>query len=313
MRIPDLSYWGSDEKFDSLIFFAQIMDEMLFDYTLDSYKAPIYNSFRLCHELIRTINDAKDREKDDIKIVNSIIKELIHQISRDPVALSLLDQKHNKDTRNIILKEINEAKSYSSLENLIIPLINLFEVSYLNEVKVQLKKAILNNDDPRNIAILSRILVSELLMVGYSKEYIYSRTNSYFFLKKFFSNPQDIENYISKYLDFFSGELKKWKIIIRGNSDFKYLKGIEETFVKILENKPTVQTSWIGEKDFFENEMKEYPYFIIFEEIEAIDQNQARKDAIYRLEFVNCLLSYSTYYLFLEWDTNVLIYRKSLM
>lgn len=312
MRVPDLSKWDNSKNIEGLLFFAQRMNEMLFDYTLDSYKAPILNSHRLCLELKDTISNLKNREKDNMNLVNSIVKELNNQMSQDPIALELLDKEHKKLTREAILKELDQSKSFYSLENSITPLIKLFEKSYFEEIKRQLKQAIVNNEEPTKIDRLSSIFVSELLMIGYSKNYLYLRVNKFFFTSKTFFHEQKIEKYIDSFLHYFQKEQQKWKIIIRGGQNFKYFKEIEDflTF-KISDQKPNIQTKWSGEKEFIESNVEKYPYYIIFENFEAYDQYQARKNAIDDIEFYNNLLAYSTYYISLDWDPKMLIYSKN--
>ena len=43
MQPPYLKKWKFSEKLVGLLFFAQSLNELLFDYSLDSYKAPALN------------------------------------------------------------------------------------------------------------------------------------------------------------------------------------------------------------------------------------------------------------------------------
>lgn len=60
MLKPNLNKWGVNEELDGLLFFAQLIQEMLFDYTIDSYKAPALNTKSRCFEILTAIEDIKE-------------------------------------------------------------------------------------------------------------------------------------------------------------------------------------------------------------------------------------------------------------
>ena len=51
MRKLNVGHWADIESLEGLLFFSELIDEMLFDYTLDSYKPLALISRLLCVEL----------------------------------------------------------------------------------------------------------------------------------------------------------------------------------------------------------------------------------------------------------------------
>ena len=66
MKQYDLRNWTISEETEGLLFFAQRMDEILFDYTVDSYKGRMLNSFM--HLIVA---DRRNREFLDFKFAGS--------------------------------------------------------------------------------------------------------------------------------------------------------------------------------------------------------------------------------------------------
>jgi len=44
MKAPDITRWDRKPGIEGLLLFAQTVDELLFDYTIDTYKIPALNS-----------------------------------------------------------------------------------------------------------------------------------------------------------------------------------------------------------------------------------------------------------------------------
>ena len=84
MKNKSLVGWNFSSKLDGLIVFANLIDEMTFNYTYDSYKAPALNIISLLDEAEETVLDI---EKGMIKEegVRSVLEELTHSFKSDKV------------------------------------------------------------------------------------------------------------------------------------------------------------------------------------------------------------------------------------
>ena len=60
MKYRILSKWTDPVASEGLVFFAQLLEELLFDYSLDTYKPSAMNSSTLCIEARRLIRDIED-------------------------------------------------------------------------------------------------------------------------------------------------------------------------------------------------------------------------------------------------------------
>lgn len=57
MRFRNLKKWTAPDQSKELIYFAQLLEEMLFDYSLDTYKPSALNTSLLCREALYVIED----------------------------------------------------------------------------------------------------------------------------------------------------------------------------------------------------------------------------------------------------------------
>ena len=56
MKQGDLSQWNNIEACKNLLFFAQLVNELLFDYSIPSNRISTLNSHFLCLDVINVIN-----------------------------------------------------------------------------------------------------------------------------------------------------------------------------------------------------------------------------------------------------------------
>ncbi|MCZ7400671.1 MAG: hypothetical protein O8C61_00440 [Candidatus Methanoperedens sp.] len=89
MLKPNLIKWGDSEELDGLLFFAQLIEEMLFNYTIDSYKAPAFNTKSRCIEILSTIEDIKEDRLQD-GTLKPMLEELVWSLDSDIVAQKLI-------------------------------------------------------------------------------------------------------------------------------------------------------------------------------------------------------------------------------
>jgi hypothetical protein len=89
MRFTALDNWERRSDLEGLLFFYQRTQEMLFDYTLDSYKPKLLSSSLLCDEILQTISEIRHGNIDKQNLKH-LIPELKSLIKYDPIAESLI-------------------------------------------------------------------------------------------------------------------------------------------------------------------------------------------------------------------------------
>lgn len=267
MKFIKTPHWTDLPNQQGLLFFAQILNEALFDYTLDTYKPQALNIRTLCIEALQTIDNIKSGliKKQNI---NSIIEELLWSLNGDFVAKELIGNRLNEIVEKINSTKTNEKK----LKDVILLLYHFFDnKKYLNKLQENLIGLVPANKEKERIYKATRSFITELISYGYTTGYIYSVTNRLFFNfseKVSFNDPKP-------FFDIFNYEKKKFTVIYKVSNLFKEFKSIEANLkLKITdtfeaEGLSKEEQSFIDKKD--KNEV-----FVLFEEVEALDDNIAR-------------------------------------
>jgi hypothetical protein len=90
MRFKNIRRWVVTPKLDGLLFLAQRMDELLWDYTLDTHKPMALNAPFLCREALSLIDDI-EAELIEPANLKPVLEELVWSVQNDDIAKSLLD------------------------------------------------------------------------------------------------------------------------------------------------------------------------------------------------------------------------------
>ena len=175
MKLPKLRFWSQDEKLDGLIFFAQSIDEMLFHFSIDSYKSPVCNVHSLLEELTQSLNEAEkmNLEKNgNVVYTKPIREEFLNKIDTDFVAKRILETRYGKNGYSKILHDLNHWTNNEEYLIFIESLNSLFGEEYFNEIKTQLHDSI-NKCNYSEIQALCLAFIPELILQTYSPEFIY--------------------------------------------------------------------------------------------------------------------------------------------
>ena len=296
-----LENWKNDESLDGLLFFAQIIEEMASRYTLDSYKAPVFNSHSLCDEIIDVSEEISQGFLHENNIT-PIKEELIWNLQNDPVAKNILGYRYHS-----IIDELKESDNQKRLVAIIKPIQNLLESKYFDEVKKHIIAAIKNPKDKEYISSLSKIYISELLYYGYSQEYLHQMIMQSFFSTQRITNATQIEQFLNK----FTFEKNSYDIYFKGDTKFYYLAELSSTFdFEISDEAITPRKGRSEEIDFFKI-YPTYPLNIIFRNFEALDPFDARIGCELLLINLKDLGAFSTHKEKLTWFNQALVYSKS--
>lgn len=272
LKYRSVQNWSNLHEIQGLLFFAQRLEEMLFDYTMDTYKAPALNSYLLCREAL-TLIYLIETNLIDKNNLSHVLEELKYTIGRDRVAKSLMDFDIDSYIEHIEPKHINIKKTKTRLKIL---LNQLTEDSYIDKTKSFLFEAISENrkDD---IFDYSRIFVTALLNFGYHPKYLYNISKQFFF----YGNTIDSND---KFYDFISSLNKnrtKYSIIFRADRLFSEIKDSCTSFgISILDN-PNEFSEYISRHNFKLSGDKVY---LSANDIEAYDPFSARERANNALE-----------------------------
>jgi hypothetical protein len=307
MKKPILTNWNNVANLKSLLLFAQLLDEMLYHQTIDSYKAPVLNTHSLCDEFINVSQEIQVGFLPSIAI-KPIKAELAANLQDDDVAKEILG--HNYE--HIKNKLITDDKTENFVADIQI-VKDILDKEYFNKLKDSLANLIINEPGERKkITKIARLFVTELLYKGYSEEYLHRVTQDFFFSKKSIHDTEQIKIFFSK----FSDKPKKWKVVFKGTMDYDFLKGT--SLLKKLSIKVGKRVTWkIGKKNKFEvkfikEKSNEYPIYIICDTEDQMDPYSARRNVEYLLKFINNLVTCHDHKKSLDNDSSVL-FEKALV
>lgn len=174
MRFRNLSRWATNSSLDGLKFFAQRLDELLFDYTLDTYKPSALNVCYLTRETLELISDIQAGVIDFANL-QPVLEELIWGFQNDKVARSLLDVDIAYYTAIANESEISSLKiRIEALERTVNP------TRYLAAICAALKEKI-QSIEKKEIDALASSFVTCLVNTGVSKQSIFDCVHKTFF------------------------------------------------------------------------------------------------------------------------------------
>lgn len=166
MRKTNLRNWEYNSDLENLLFTAQRLDEVLFFYTQDTYKANVLNTRMLIDEFLEvrdSIEAGLLNEKND----EAVVEEIIWSLERDKEATQIIGEKVvenlKKNIGSIGIKE--RVKYFRLLQS------QLSGKKYFNAIKNALKNAV-RIEKKREIERLILQFVCEAKNQGYNTRYI---------------------------------------------------------------------------------------------------------------------------------------------
>jgi len=280
MKFRSLHKWDNKEDCVSLIYVAQLIDELLFDFTLDTYKPSAMNTSLLVTEALVTI---KAIDSGSVKKPNlpHILTELCENLKKDEVAKSLL----SVDLSGILKTLQNPKSTDQSIATTIELLLNQIPLTaYKTRNERLLISEVTGSGEFSKLRSLARSYVTTLLNFGYSHKYIHDVSRQFFFYS---SDRIGSNEAINDYISIFSSKKDKYQILYRVpmhlNSFEKSAKRLGIIFPKdITEFADGIKSHSfnLGSKDVY----------LLFGEIEGKDPYVAKSKSDYGLELFQTLV-----------------------
>ena len=305
MRQPPLAKWEIKKETNGFLFFGLLVEELLFDYTIDTFKIPALNTKSICEEVIGLIDEVENGSL-QIGAIYPVLDELSRSMQKDLVVREIL-----KNQFNGYLKEISDKSSINKIRIKLKYLINKIEKTYFECCKNLLKEKIKNNEEKEAITKLTRIYINELISNGYSPEYIYFESNKFFFSGKWpikISSPDIIDDYFNLY----KGEIKKWNVLFRVTRNFGLItRFVTDVGIVISDKAPTLKFSRSSRHiDEFLSVSAEHPMYLTIQDIQAHDVFKARQMAEDRVALIHGLVKYHIHRRELYWRRTALVYSE---
>ncbi|KAA5845895.1 hypothetical protein F2A37_10520 [Pseudomonas chlororaphis] len=238
MRFRSLSKWDNKSESKGLIFVAQLIDELMFDYTLDSYKPSAMNTALLVKEAVDTIVaiDAGIVMKPNLA---HILKELCENLQSDEVARGLM----SVDDVGVINTLANPKSSDASVTTVVKLLLRQIPLpAYKDKNEELLKEELLGGGQRSRLRKLTRSYITTLLNSGYTATYISKVSKKFFYY-----SPDRISGNeaIDDYFSFFSSKATEHFVVYKAPSylvEFsEAAKSLGMDILESLENCPITE------------------------------------------------------------------------
>ncbi len=177
MKFRTFRNWKCDGNLSSLLFFAQRMEELLFDYSLDTHKPSALNSVFLCKEALSILNDIEVGILDEANLT-PVLDELEWSIQSDVIAKDLMES----DLGRYLPRSEETPLAAKKLRlEVLSGVLNPYR--YFERCTAFLEEAI-SQDHKKDIDAFARTLCTTLINLGQSKAFIYKTTIDYFFYEE---------------------------------------------------------------------------------------------------------------------------------
>lgn len=299
MKFRTLKNWPDTASTSILLFFAQRMEELLFDYTLDTYKPSALNAPALCQEALVVLADIESKVL-EASALTHVLDELEWSIHSDPVSKSLLEANLS---RYLVRDDgVSIAEKKLKLE-VLSGMLN--QHRYFIRCVEFLEKAI-SNGDKKDVDLLARTLCTTLINLGQSKYFLYKEVVDYFYYD---------ENSFVNSTDGFAGLVKRiypyvhhFDVYFIVSSLINSIHEESEHFsVEKIDTIPEPASSFAAKNNFI---CKDGEVFVRVFDIEAHDVYSARADAEGRISKIRDLFVLFSHKAQLEWGEQALVVQK---
>lgn len=286
--------WAQFPESECLIFFAQRLDELLFDYSLDTYKAPALTTTFLCNEALSLIKDIESGELDAANLPH-VLEELAWALTNDITAKSLLSFEANKyilthEDTPLAEKQIRLELLYKELN----------PNRYLQHTGLLIIDAIEKNHK-KDIDNLARTYVSTLINIGVSKTYLHATTQDFFFNGKSLSGLEDLLNF---FYELFPATHNFEVYFLVSNQIEKAKEPLKKFDVEIIDTFPEDLTELATSQNFVK---KSSQLLVKVSDIRAFDIHSGRQTAERKLERIRDLFVFFSHKTKITWESKTLV------
>lgn len=296
MRLKNLSRWKLHSSLDGLLFFAQRMDELLFDYSLDTYKPSALNAPSLCMEALNLILGIESEMIDKANLLH-VLDELEWSIQNDSIAKGLLDASLDYYVLRAEESKLSEVKLRLEVLSR-----TLEPFRYLHAIFSHLCTHVAKGEK-RAIDFCARNLVTTLTNIGVSKQHLFNLTNDFFF------NPDgpviESSDVIVQFLDEIDPKSHDFEVYFVVSSLIQQVAGSIKTFrMQILETLPE-EVALTASTCGFEKSSGEV--FVSITKLRSYDRYSAREKAIRTLDTLSDLFTLFYHKTQIAWRPMVLV------
>ncbi|WP_287925911.1 hypothetical protein [Diaphorobacter sp.] len=298
MRFRNLARWNADADLDGLTFFAQRLDEMLFDYTLDSYKPSALNTPQLVKEALALVSDI-EAGVIDFANLSHVLEELVWSVQNDRVAKSLLDAEIEYYTA------ITNEGELASLKLRLEVLDRTVNAPRYSKAVIATLKEKIAAGEKQAIDTLSRTLVTTLINRGISKQHLYNAV-----LDSFFHDGPEITSLsaASEFFEKVEPKLHQFDVLLIASKNIKEVSASIKAFRLTMPDDLGDEARTIAFDRSFQPTPDEV--YVQASGIEAQDPFSARQRAIHNLDGLSDLLALFQHRSRITWRLEAIVTQR---
>ncbi len=222
MKQMDICHWEEIDRCTNLLFFAQLVNELLFDYSIPSNRISTLNCHYLCLDALSAISGIENHGIPE-GTLRPIMEELYAELLKDPVFTEKNHPKNyfvkNQEGKYRVVNGIKEL-NYQELKLTATSLYKVFfeDHMYYNSAKRRIVEIVKNNnsEEQQELFRLTKSILTELMNTGYNLRYLYLVTKQIFWNgDSVVSDPGIIDNFF----DYFCLNNQEYTVIFKVKKD----------------------------------------------------------------------------------------------
>lgn len=270
---PVLDQWEDPERDVELLFACQCMDEMLFSYSLDSYRLRTLDTRLRLEEVSATAAQCLNGSL-HMNSFEGVVAEAERSIRDDDTCKTLLGEDWEFLVEQIPSKlssapEVRSAQLWANTVG------RVLAKSYVGQLKEDLCSLI--DEGGRRIAVRSTVsnILVELVAVGYARPWLYRQVRTRFF-EKASPSVTGVDD-LRVFLDQFAAAQKEYRVVIRAQTARDVSRILDRARLPIGVITPPDVLATEEERTFFETE--DDTVFVELANVSALDPVSARAEA----------------------------------
>lgn len=275
------THWSDSFDHEGLLFFAQKIQEMLFHFSSDIHRVPVHNTATLIHEFFITYKEIKSGTVKNYQLT-PIFEEIRNSFSSNKVLIDNLGDEFVV----AVSKQLNNC-SENNYYNLVNYISGIISSHYLEWTISYLKKHIPYGNHKTEIEYGIRSWLPEIIMRGYSAEYIYNYLKS--LVEREISSLDDLNDFFDR----FNFEKRTYRVYFQ-------ISDIINIYVETLHERLDLNFEDDGHFNLINQKRH---HILCYFEIEALDYYCAISHAYHKINL------FFRYYRFISNKRNYLLYK----